>query len=182
MHQRVAVALRGRCHHEFRIATQCRFKCLKRPIGTHAQRRDAMLGVIHRAGWAGEVKHIVQWTPFAGLGRHLSRQTQTANHFADDRDCQPPGQQIVGRDDRIAIAQQSIAQDGSRESQLLRSPARRRICMAIQDSVLVSITQRRRQSILRSTLRDVPRCNKRIRDRPSLADHTDSAHRAQLDT
>src|SRR5580693_9188594 len=122
------------------------------------------------------MKHVIEWAPFAGL----------ANIFFDKLEARiipqmievahPPGQQIVGRDDRIALAEQSVAQmraekaRSSRHQRALRFHSLRRAPFSSEE---------RRPSILRLTPPDDPHCNKRIRDRPSLADHTDSAHRAR---
>jgi hypothetical protein len=42
MHHRISVALRGRCHHEFRAAAQRRFERFKRAIGSRAQSRTSV--------------------------------------------------------------------------------------------------------------------------------------------
>ena len=59
MHQRIPVALRRRCHHEFRAAPQRRFERFKRPIRSHPQSCDSVFGIVHGACRTREVKHII---------------------------------------------------------------------------------------------------------------------------
>ncbi len=67
MDERIAVTFRGGRHHEFRSAAQCRFQGFKSSIGTYAQGCDAVRGVVHRAGWTGEVENVIKRAPFDGL-------------------------------------------------------------------------------------------------------------------
>src|SRR5271166_1906035 len=120
MHGRISVAFRGRCHHELRAAAQRRFESFEGPVRSDAQGLDSVFGVVYRARWTGKMKYIIKRAPLTGM----------ADIFLDELKArivpqvldvgEAAGQQIVRGHNRIALAQQPVAQVRSQKARPTR--------------------------------------------------------------
>ena len=116
MHRRIAVAFRCRRHHELRTAPPGRFERFKRPVRSHPQGGDPMFGIVHRTRRTGEVKHIIQGAPLAGLANIFLHEFKSGVTLQMLDISEPSSQQIVRRDHGIAFAQQPIAEMRSQKA------------------------------------------------------------------
>ena len=67
MLQRIAVAFRGRGDEIFRAIFARDFERVKSSNRPHLERGDSVQGVVHGAGWAGEVENIIYRAAIEGV-------------------------------------------------------------------------------------------------------------------
>ncbi len=80
------------------------------------QRRDAVDGVIDRAGGAGEVKDVIDSADVEGFANVFIYEFEPGFISEMVKVCLASGEQIVDDDDAVALAEQGIAEMGSEET------------------------------------------------------------------
>ena len=78
---------------------------LQRCVRSHLQRFDTVRGIVHRARWTREMKHVVDLATFDGEAHILLEKFKAGIVSEMFKVRQPSGKEVVDGDDSITVGQ-----------------------------------------------------------------------------